>query len=170
MLAGLLRIAGTKVQRSELVQRPCLTGLVADFLRGGERTAERPNEIDPAKGQHAEAVQRLRDADLLLVPLFAIETVEQAEERPDLIRQEARVEEPILGHGLEQLVGVLDPIGDRVGGVLQFLDRLDQCRRLPACILFRERRAQGCRVLARLRLVGLRWTRTRTARTTRCRH
>ena len=83
-------------------------------------------------------MQRLRDADLLLVPLFAIETVEQAEERPDLIRQKARVEEPILGDGLEQLVGVLDPIGDRVGGVFQLLDRLDQCRRLPAFILFRS--------------------------------
>ena len=54
MLAGLLRIADTKVQSSQLVRRPSLRGLVADSLCS-ERATERANEIEPAERQHAQS-------------------------------------------------------------------------------------------------------------------
>ena len=99
----------------------------------------------------------LRDADLLLVAPFAVEAVEQAEQRADLIREETGIEKSILGHRLEELVCVLDPVGHRIRGVLQLLELLERRERWPLVpIRLRKRCTQRCRVVARLRLVALR--------------
>jgi hypothetical protein len=144
------------VQRSQLVQRPGLPGLVAGCAGGAERGAQGAQEIEPAKRQDTQPVQRLREADLLVVAPFAVEPVEQAEQGTDLACQEIAVEQPILGQGLEQLVCMLDPVGDRVRCVLQLLDRLEWRVWLAWFIRLRERRPQRCRVPPRLRLVGSR--------------
>ena len=89
----------------------------------------------------------------LLISPLAVEPVEQTEQRADLTGQ-ARGSVADPRQGLEQLVRVLDPVGDRIRRRLQVL----YCLGVTGCWSLPPPQARCARLLRswRLRLVGLR--------------
>jgi hypothetical protein len=73
-----------ELQGAELVFRPGNGGPVAESLCGVERDVQRPDELRPAHQQGQQTGQRPRQPQRLLRAPFAVEPLEEAQQRIDL--------------------------------------------------------------------------------------
>src|SRR5262245_53584053 len=103
--------------------RQDLACLVPSSLCRRQEGSQGTNELEPAKREGEQAVERAHEGELLLEPTGLVEPPEQVEQGIDIAGQVRRVEQPALGCVAKQPFGVLDSPRNRLRACLELLDR-----------------------------------------------
>jgi hypothetical protein len=101
MVGGGCRIAGTQMQRTELMQRPRFCLSVTDRPGATEGEPERTDEFKPAEEERQEGGEVACQPKRLLVSAGPIQAAEEVEKRVDLLGDHLRVERLARGDLIE---------------------------------------------------------------------